>query len=84
MVKQVASTTLRENLADVLEAVNTGRDEVLIVTSRGSDVSALVNLNLLEDLLASSSTHFKESIKKAREDIKKGRPFSHEELFGKL
>jgi len=67
-----------------METVNTGKEEVLIVTSRGTDVSAIVNLDLLEDLLASSSSSFKASINKAREDIKKGRAFSHEDLFGKL
>ncbi|KKW05710.1 MAG: hypothetical protein UY40_C0010G0007 [candidate division CPR1 bacterium GW2011_GWC1_49_13] len=84
MVKQVATSTLRENLADVLETVNTGKEEILVVTSRGDDVSAIINLDLLEDLLASSSSSFKASIREAREDIKKGRIFSHEEIFGKL
>lgn len=84
MVKQVATTTLRENLSDVLAEVGKSREKVLIVTSRGKDVSAIINLDLLEDLLASSSKSFLASIKKAREEIKKGRVFSHEELFGKI
>lgn len=84
MVKEVPTTTLRENLADVLDAVSTGKDEMLIVTNRGTDVSALVNLDVLEDLLASSSKNFKNSIAEAREDYKKGRVKTFEEVFGKL
>lgn len=83
MVKQIAASTLRENLSDVLNAVK-NKEQVLVVTSRGKDVSAIINLDLLEDLLALSSTNFRASIKKAREEIKKGRIFSHEEIFGKL
>jgi len=39
---------------------------------------------LEEDLLASSSASFKESIKEAREDYKKGRVFSHKEIFPEI
>lgn len=83
MVKQLPVSTLRQNLADVLDAVEK-KENMLIITDRGKDVSALVNLDLLEDLLALSSPNYLKSIKKAREDIKKGRVKSMDEVFGKL
>lgn len=36
----------------------------------------------LEDLIASTSPDYLESIKEAREDYKKGRLKTHEEVFG--
>lgn len=37
----------------------------------------------IENLLASTSPEYLESIKEAREDYRKGRVISHEELFNK-
>ena len=37
----------------------------------------------IEDLLAATSPEYLESIREAREDFKKGRVFSHEDVFGK-
>ena len=43
-----------------------------------------MNLDFFEDLLALSSKEYLESIKKAREDYKHGRVYSHGEVFGKI
>lgn len=83
MAKEVTVSTLRQNLADALKAVEKGKD-YMIVTKRGKVVSALVSPDLFEDLLALSSPKYLKSIKKAREDYKKGRVKTFEEVFGKL
>ena len=83
MAKEVTVSTLRQNLADALKTVETSED-YMIITKRGKVVSALVNPGLFEDFLALSSPRYLKSIQKAREDYKKGRVFSHEEIFGKV
>lgn len=79
----VSSTILRNNLADALDEVNKKRD-YLLITKKGKLVSALVNLDFFEDLLALTSKNYLNSIKKAREEYKKGEVFSHEEAFGEI
>lgn len=39
--------------------------------------------SLVEDILASSSPEYLKSIREAREDYKKGRVNSHDEVFGR-
>lgn len=38
--------------------------------------------SLVEDILASSSPKYLKTIREAREDYKKGRVYSHDEVFG--
>jgi len=83
MYKTIRSTTLRENLADVLKAIEK-KEDFLVVTKKGRDVATIVNLSFFEDLLALSSPRYLKSIKKSREDYKKGRFYTHEEVFGEL
>lgn len=82
MYKTVGSATLRENLREILDSLEKG--ENYLVTKKGKPVGGLVNSSLFEDLLALSSPSYLKSIKKAREDYKKGKFFTHEEVFGKL
>lgn len=79
----VSATILRDNLASVLEEVNKKRD-YLLVAKRGKPVSALVNLDFFEDLLALSSKNYLKSIKEAREDYKKGNYSTLNEAFGEV
>ncbi|MFZ3063335.1 MAG: type II toxin-antitoxin system Phd/YefM family antitoxin [Actinomycetota bacterium] len=83
MAQIVKATTLRDHLADVLKEVSKGKD-YFIVTKKGRPVSALVNLDFFEDLLAATSPEYLKSIKEARADYEAGRIFSHEEVFGEL
>lgn len=83
MIQTVPVTTLRNNLADTLEEV-AKKHKYLLVTKRGSPISALVNLDFFEDLLALTSPKYLESIKEAREQYKQGETYTHEEVFGKL
>ncbi|MEA3355358.1 MAG: type II toxin-antitoxin system Phd/YefM family antitoxin [Patescibacteria group bacterium] len=75
--------TLRNNLADTINEVENNKD-YLLVLRRGGPVSALVNLDFFEDLLALTNKKYLNSIKKAREEVKKGDIFSHEDVFGDL
>ncbi|MBI4744719.1 MAG: type II toxin-antitoxin system Phd/YefM family antitoxin [Actinobacteria bacterium] len=83
MVKTVKATMLRDHLADVLKEVSKGKG-YFIVTKKGHPVSALVNLDFFEDLLAATSPEYLEGIKEARADYEAGRVFSHKEVFGEL
>lgn len=82
-MKTVDMSTLRNNLKDVLEEVSRKRDYVLIAR-KGKLAGAVINLDLLEDLLAMTSHKYLKSIREAREDFKKGRVFTHEDVFGKI
>lgn len=79
----VNTTTLRNNLADVLTEVSKKRG-YLLVTKKRSPVSALVNLDFFEDLLALASPKYLKNIKEAREQYKNGEIFTFEETFGRL
>lgn len=82
MPRAVKATVLRDHLADALEEV--GKTDYLLVTKRGRPVSALVNLDFFEDLLALAGTEYAQSIKEARADYQAGRTVRHDDLFGEL
>ncbi len=83
MIKTVDASTLRANLADVMREVEANRDYVL-VTRKDRPVSVVANLDFFEDLLALASPAHRKSIREARQDYRRGRTFSHREVFGKL
>jgi len=83
MIKTVDTSTLRNNMADVVREVTLKKDYVL-VTRKSRPMAALVNLDFLEDLLALSSPQYVDSIRKARRDWKSGKVFSHEDVFGRI
>ena len=79
----VNATVLRNNLSDALNEVNKGKD-FLLVAKKGKIISALVNIDLFEDLLAFSNKDYLKSIKEARADYRKGNIFSHDQIFGEI
>lgn len=83
MNKYISTTTLRDNLSDVLTEVSE-KQKYLIVTKKGRLNSAIVNLDFFEDLLALSSPEYLASIKEAREEYKNGDFLTHEQVFGQL
>ena len=83
MPKSIETTKLRNNLASAIADVNKKKD-FLIVTKSGKPVAGLVNLDLLEDIEAANSPAFIKSIKEAREQVKRGEFYTHEEVFGDL
>lgn len=78
----ITSTDLRDNLADALDSVT--KTKVLIVKRRGKSEKAIVDIDMFEDLLASSNKQYLKSIKKARQEAKKGELFTFDEVFGNL
>ena len=81
--KIVASTKLRENLSAVLDAVNK-HHPFFIISRRGKQEHAIVNLEKLEDLLAASDPVYLKDIAEARRQAANGEIFSLEDAFGNL
>ena len=79
----VSATILRNHLADALKEVSNKKD-FLLVAKKGEISSALVNIDLFEELLSLTDTEYLESIKKARKEYKNGSVLSHDQVFGKL
>lgn len=79
----VNATTLRNNFADALKEVDRNKD-FLLVAKKGRISSALVNIDLFEDLLALADITYLKSIAKAREEYKNGDTLSHDQVFGDL
>lgn len=83
MIQTIPATTLRYHLGDALKAIAAG-GKYLLVTKKNKPISALVNLDFFEDLLARASPAYRKSIREAREDYRRGRVFTHPQVFGKL
>lgn len=83
MPKAIETTKLRNHLADAIRQINKSKD-FMVITRKGEPVAGIVDLDLLEDIEASKSKAFIKSIKEAREQIKRGEIYTHEEVFGDL
>lgn len=83
MISTVDASTLRNHLRDVIEEVIKKKDYIL-VTRKHKPITAIVNLDFLEDLLALSSHEYGKSIREAREDYKHGKISTHKEIFGRI
>ena len=82
MYKTIRSSTLRENLAEILDSLKNGDN--YLVTKRGQPVGGIVNSSLFEDILALSSPSYLKSIKESREQYKKGQYYTLEEVIKDL
>lgn len=79
----ISSTVLRNNLADSLKTVESKKD-YLLIAKKGKVSSAIISLDLFEDLLELTDSDYLESVKKARKEYEKGEIFSHDEAFGEI
>lgn len=79
----ITTTILRNNLADTLKEI-TNKKDYLLVAKKGKITSAIVNIDLFEDLLAMTNKKYVESIKKARKEYSNGDFFTHDQIFGSL
>lgn len=79
----ISSTVLRNNFSTTVDAV-TSKKNYLLVAKRGKIVSALVNIDLFEDLLALVNRNYVKSIKKARKEYRSGDILSHIDVFGEV
>jgi len=82
-VKTVSTMELRARLGEILNEAKYGRKFILI-ERQGKPMAALVNIeeleNILETLAELSNPAYLESIKEARDDYRKGRVYTLEEL----
>lgn len=81
-IDNVQATVLRNSLSDVLDAMK--QKDVMLIR-RHSDVDvALVNIDLLEDLLEMHDKNYVNSIKEARAQAKEGKVSTFDEVFGSI
>jgi len=78
----INSTNLRNNLADALKRVKKGK--YLLVSHRGKIKSAIVDIDMLEDILELADSEYLKSIKESREQYKRGEYYTFEEVFGNI
>ncbi|MEX2028286.1 MAG: type II toxin-antitoxin system Phd/YefM family antitoxin [Candidatus Curtissbacteria bacterium] len=78
----VSASILRNNLSDSLKEV--AKKDYLLVARKGKITSALVNIDLFEDLMALADKKYLASIKKARDEYKNGNVLTHDQVFGEL
>lgn len=81
-VKQVSASILRNNLADVLDTVK--NKEIMLVNRRKKTDVALIDVDLLEDLLELHDKEYVKSIIKARKQAEEGSLSTFEQVFGDL
>ena len=83
MIKTINTTSLRNNLKEAMSYVRESK-KPLIITERGVPTSVLVDIDEFEDYLESRNTEYIVSVKKAREQIRKGQVFSMDDVFGSI
>lgn len=78
----INSTKLRNNLSDALKMAK--KKDFVLVSHRGKINTAIVDIDLLEDLLELGDKEYLKSIKEAREQYKKGEYYTFDEVFGNI
>jgi hypothetical protein len=81
-IDKVPATILRNNLSDVLDAMK--QKDIMLIGRRGEVDVALVNIDLLEDLLELHDKDYLKSITDARKEAHTGKVSTFEEVFGEL
>jgi len=79
VTKTISASNLRNNLADALDIVSA--DNILIITRRSKKERAIIDLDMLEDLMAASNPAYLRKIKEARSSQEY---LSHEDVFGAI
>jgi len=79
--KTIDTSDLRNNLSATINAL--GKDDILFIKSRGKLTGkAIIDDELLEDLLLLKDSEYVTSIAKARDEIKRGEVYAFDEAFG--
>lgn len=79
--RTIDTTDLRNNLSAILSAI--GKNDILFVKSRGKLTGkAIIDDELLEDLLLLQDTGYVADIARARDEIKRGDVYTFDEVFG--
>jgi len=79
----ISSSQLRSNFSDTLKKIR-GKKEFVLVSHRGKLDSAIVDIDLFEDLLELRNPKYIESIKEAREQAKRGKVYTFDQVFGNI
>jgi prevent-host-death family protein len=83
MIKTINTTNLRNNLKEATTYVRESK-KPLIIPERGVPTSVLVDIDEYEDYLESRNKESVASVRKSREQIKKGEFFTMDEVFGSI
>lgn len=75
----LSASKLRSNLSEALDAVTD--QNIVILTRRGKNEQAIIDIDVLEDLLAASNPEYLKDIAKSRASKER---YTHEEVFGNL
>jgi len=79
--KTIDTTDLRNNLSATIKSL--GKDDILFIKSRGKLTGkAIIDDELLEDLLLLRDSKYVNDIAKARDEIKRGDVYTFDEVFG--
>ena len=79
--KTIDTTDLRNNLSATIGAL--GKDDILFIKSRGKLTGkAIIDDELLEDLLLLKDEEYLINIAKARDEIKRSDIYTFDEVFG--
>lgn len=79
--KTIDTTDLRNNLSATLKAA--GKDDIIFIKNRGKLTGkAIIDDELLEDLLLLQDSDYVASIAQARDEVKKGDIYTFDEVFG--
>ena len=78
-IQTTTSSTFRNNMSDIIKEISK-KKSFMLITKKGEPISAVVNIDLMEDLLSLSSKKYLRAIKKARKDYRDGKIFTHEQV----
>jgi prevent-host-death family protein len=78
----ISTTNLRNNLAEVIKKAK--KKNFVLVTHRGKIKTALIDIDVLEDMLELSNKEYLKSIKEARKQYKRGEYYTMDEVFGNM
>ena len=81
-VKFINSTKLRQNLADIFRVLD--GDTTLIISRRGKQTHALIDIDAYEDLLAASNPEYLKDIAQARQQVASGDILNYSEVLENL
>jgi len=79
----INATVLRNNLAGALNEVQK-KGKYLLVARKRKITSAIVDIDLFEDLLALANKKYVNAIKNARKEFESGKFFTFDEVFGEI
>lgn len=79
--KTIDTSDLRNNLSATIKSL--GKDDILFIKSRGKLTGkAIIDDELLEDLLLLQDEEYLASIAQARQEVKQGKIYTFDEVFG--